>query len=252
MDRIDPYRERTYRTWSGREDLLAYCVRMATSDLRIQTAVDLEDRARALLAEARGEVEAAAREIEGFAGSLVPVAVPEGAGPTVSSMAAAARAWGVGPMAAVAGAIAQAVGEGLMGASREVIVENGGDIYLRCDLTATVALYAGEASPFRDRLAFELDATRGIGVCTSSAVVGPSLSLGRADAVMAVSPDCALADAAATSIANRVSSPADVDRVIDDEAKRGRLDALVICCGDKLGVWGNLELAPRRTDEDGR
>lgn len=252
MDSINPYCERTYRKWSGRNDLETFCVGIETSDLRIQCDRKRDGAARAILAKARGEVEEAIRRIEGFGESFDPVEVPAGAEPIVSSMAAAARAWGVGPMAAVAGAIAHEVASGLLRRSREVIVENGGDLFLRCDGPATVGLYAGEESPFAGRLAFEVDARPGVAVCTSSGVVGPSLSLGRADAVMTVSRSGAVADAAATSIANRIARPADVDDVVAEVARAESLDAVVACCGDRLGVWGDIELVSGGAGRDRR
>jgi len=123
-----------------------------------------------------------------------------------------------------------------------VIVENGGDVFARSSEPVTCGLYAGERSPFRDRVAFRVDATAGVGVCTSSGVVGPSLSLGRADAVVAIARDTAHADAAATALANRIERPADVDRVVAEEAERGALDGLIACMGDRIGLWGEVEL----------
>lgn len=252
MVSAEPYEERTYRSWSGREGLDSFCIRIGTSDLRVQCAGGLRDEAYSLLADSRTAVERVIATEAGFGESLVPVPRPRDRHAVVDRMFDASLAWDVGPMAAVAGAIAQAVGQGLLERSDEVIVENGGDLFLLCSSTATVALYAGESSPFRDRLAFRLEASGGMGVCTSSGVVGPSLSLGKADAVMAVSRDCAFADAAATAIANRVKSPRDVDPIIEEEAGKGRLEALVICCGNKLGVWGSLELATPGNDENER
>jgi hypothetical protein len=56
-----------------------------------------------------------------------------------------------------------------------------------------------------DRLAFAVPPTRRIlGVCTSSATVGPSISLGIADAVTVFSHDVALADAWATAVCNEI------------------------------------------------
>jgi ApbE superfamily uncharacterized protein (UPF0280 family) len=91
-------------------------------------------------------------------------------------------------------------------------------------------------------VAVRVDARDPVGVCTSSAVVGPSLSFGAADAVVAVARGCAFADAAATAIANRVRRPADVEEIVELERGRGRLEALIVCCEDRLGMFGNIEL----------
>jgi len=155
-------------------------------------------------------------------------------------------------MAAVAGAVAQAVGEALLseGAST-VIIENGGDIFAHADRPIRFALYAGETSPFSRRVLFEVDAGGGVGVCTSSGAVGHSLSFGKADAVVAITPDAASADAAATAIANRIQSADNIESVIEQESGRSPLRAIVACLGDKLGVWGDVRLVeqpyvPRR------
>jgi hypothetical protein len=123
-----------------------------------------------------------------------------------------------------------------------VIVENGGDIYARTDGELRCAVYAGERSPFGDRLAFAVDARDGVGVCTSSGTVGPSLSFGRADALVVIAASAAIADAAATAIANRIHSPADVGPVVEESSGGPGLRGLVACCGDRLAIWGELEL----------
>ena len=147
-------------------------------------------------------------------------------------------------MAAVAGAVAQEVGKRLSQSCETVIVENGGDVYARTGNARPLrlALYAGEDSPFSDRVGFEVDASNGIGVCTSSGRVGPSLSFGCADAVVAIADDTAEADAAATAIANQIQKPADVDAAVTAARESGRLRGLIACVGDRLGVWGDIEL----------
>ena len=148
-------------------------------------------------------------------------------------------------MASVAGAIAEFVGNELLAFSPEIIVENGGDIYAKAPEPLKLALFAGEASPFAGRLAFEISASAGIAVCTSSGRVGPSLSFGLADAVVAIHESGAFADAAATAIANRIHTPSDVARVVAEEKEEERLQGLIACAGDQLGLWGDFELIRR-------
>ena len=106
---------------------------------------------------------------------------------------------GVGPMAAIAGAIAENVGRGLLEFADQVIVENGGDVFIKTRRPVTVGIYAG-SSPLSMQIGMRLDSKKApLAVCTSSGTLGHSLSLGRADAVCAVADSCALADAAATS-----------------------------------------------------
>jgi ApbE superfamily uncharacterized protein (UPF0280 family) len=68
-------------------------------------------------------------------------------------MAAAAELAGVGPMAAVAGAVAQYTALDLVGDEAEIIIENGGDIYLNTSKSRTIGIFTGEGSVFNNRLA---------------------------------------------------------------------------------------------------
>jgi ApbE superfamily uncharacterized protein (UPF0280 family) len=239
------YEKRFYRDWAGDEALHRVEIKIKESDLLILS--DVEDRraAEGALRRARADIERAIASNPDFAPSLEPVAVDADAPKIVRRMAEAGWFWNVGPMAAVAGAVAEAVGEKLLRRAGKVLVENGGDIFARAPRSVRFALYAGEASPFAGKLAFEIDASDGVGVCTSSGRVGPSLSLGRADAVVAIHPNAAFADAAATAIANRIQTPGDVAAVVHTERARGALRGLIACMGDQLGVWGDLELTKR-------
>jgi hypothetical protein len=153
-------------------------------------------------------------------------------------------------MAAVAGAVAQEVGRALREVSSAVMVENGGDVFLSLPREATLRLYAGEDSPFKDNVLFKVPQShRGLGVCTSSGRVGHSLSFGCADAVVVVARDGALADAAATAIANRVRSPGDVAPVVREVAREGGVMGLVVAAGGKIGLWGKVTLVKQEESD---
>jgi hypothetical protein len=160
----------------------------------------------------------------------------------VHGMAAAAKRFGVGPMASVAGAVAKYVGEGLAEFD-ELIIENGGDIFVRSKGPVTMSLYAGELSPFTGRIKFRVHPEGGaIGVCTSSGTVGHSMSLGKADAVTVICDSALDADAAATALCNEVRRESDVDRVIERASACEEIRGMVIALGERLGVWGDVEL----------
>jgi ApbE superfamily uncharacterized protein (UPF0280 family) len=196
---------------------------------------------RALLA-VRRELEAYVRADPGFLEAMQPMEVPAGAPAVVRSMARAGEAHGVGPMAAVAGAVAEVVGRRVAEERGQAIVENGGDLWARVDHPLRVGIYAGEESPFGDRLHVVVDARRGLGVCCSSGTVGHSISRGRADAVLALHPDAAVADAAATAYANCIREPGDVAFAVEQATADPHLLGLVACCGDRIGVAGPLRL----------
>ncbi len=145
-----------------------------------------------------------------FFGATFEPYTPGSDEPVVLRMVSAARNAGVGPMAAVAGAIAWSGTEAMKKAGAGMgLVDNGGDIALFSDRELLIGVHAG-CSPLSDRLAFAVPPTSEIiGICTSSATVGPSISFGTADAVTVFSHDVALADAWATAICNEIR-PGDV------------------------------------------
>jgi ApbE superfamily uncharacterized protein (UPF0280 family) len=146
-------------------------------------------------------------------------------------------------MAAVAGAISEMTANELLKYSGEVIVENGGDIFLSTKTTRTVGIYAGN-SPLSNKLTIEIEPGKSpLGICTSSGTVGHSLSFGKADAAVIISKDTFLADAAATAVGNRVRTPDDIENALAFAASiQGVVGALIII-GDKLGVWGDIKLS---------
>ena len=175
--------------------------------------------------------------------SLEPIDVEAGSPKIVQLMADAGRAAGVGPMAAVAGTLAQlAVEDAVASGARNILIDNGGDIFILGDRSYTIAIHAGR-SPLSDKLALEIGAEGlPISVCTSSATVGPSLSFGEADAATIVANSGALADAAATSVCNEtLGEPEQAIKAGLERARAiPRLTAALIIHGRYVGTWGDL------------
>jgi len=234
---------RLYRSVSAHPSRPAFTVRVKETDLRVYAPPALEALTRERIMVYRGHIEAYIHQNPEFLTSLKPWRPETPVPQIVEDMIRAGDAANVGPMAAVAGAIAERVGRDLLQSTEDVIIENGGDIFVHSRSPLTVAIYAGE-SPLSLRVGIKLRAGQGMGVCTSSATVGHSLSMGRADAVCVVSPSCALADAAATAIGNRVSSARDLSAALHAAGNIETVVGAVIIIGDRLGVWGDLELLP--------
>jgi ApbE superfamily uncharacterized protein (UPF0280 family) len=214
------------------------------TDLWVLADRDLAPEVRELVIQERQQLEAYIAGHPGFLTALTPWPADPFAPPVVREMIAAAAATDVGPMAAVAGALAARVGRQLVRLSPEVIVENGGDIFLALSHSATVALFAG-ASPLSHRVGLRLDpGLSPLGVCTSSASVGHSLSFGRADAACVLAPGAALADAAATALGNRVQGPDTIAPALEWVGSLPDILGAVVIVGDKLGAWGRVELVP--------
>jgi ApbE superfamily uncharacterized protein (UPF0280 family) len=134
------------------------------------------------------------------------------------------------------------VGAALQPFSHEVVIENGGDIFLRLEEEVTIGLFAGR-SPLSMRVGLRVHPKGDpLGVCTSSGTIGHSLSQGRADAVCILARCCALADAAATAVANCIVSPATIPAGIRFARSIPGVEGVAAVCGDRLGAWGDLRL----------
>ncbi len=182
------------------------------------------------------------REVPEFLTSLKPLPCPVHALSIIKDMCQAAQKCGVGPMAAVAGAIAQYVGQDLSKLSREIIVENGGDIYIKSNKERIIGVYAGD-SPLSGKIGIRIKPEDcPLGVCTSSGKIGHSLSFGRADAVVIISKSAVLADAAATAIGNMVKKVEDIQRGVNTAKNIEGVSGVLVIMEDKLGAWGNIEL----------
>jgi len=217
-------------------------VAVKETDLYILAQRVLEPEAREAIIQLRQQLEAYINANPQFQTSLVPLPADPRAPQIVKEMLSAAQQAGVGPMAGVAGAMAAFVGAALLAFTPEVVVENGGDIFVSRKQACTIAIFAG-ASRLSNRVGLKLKAAQmPCGVCTSSATVGHSLSLGRADAVTVVAASAALADAAATRIGNIVKSKADLGQALAVAGAIPGLTGVVIIIGEELGAWGQIEL----------
>jgi ApbE superfamily uncharacterized protein (UPF0280 family) len=190
----------------------------------------------------RSHIEAYISRHPEFQTSLTPLAVTDDSPAIVTAMTEAGTKAGVGPMAAVAGAIAEFVGIELIEYSPEVLIENGGDIYLKSTEARVVGIYAGD-SPLSGKIGLEIAPEETpMGICTSSGTVGHSFSLGKADAAVILSPSATLADAVATAVGNRVRRPEDIPQALDFALGIPGVIGTVIVKDDKIGSSGGVRL----------
>jgi len=224
-------------------DWISFQASYRETDLWIRARKNLRKEAITSILNLRHQLEQYIARSPGFLHSLQPLPDDPAAPEIVQTMLHASRLAGVGPMAAVAGAIAQAVAESLKPITSAIIVENGGDCYLDLQEEATVGVYAGPTSPFKGRIALRFSVDKfPLSVCTSSGKIGHSHSFGKADAVTVVAKDGALADAAATALANLVGGPADIAAALHQAKHISPVLGVLIIIEDKLGIWGDLEL----------
>jgi uncharacterized protein len=236
--------KRFYRGLVHSKDMCLCAIAVGETDLQMctDTPVDVQF-AEARIKKYRRQIQAYISKDRRFLHSLKPIAVELAAPPIVKEMAKAAQRAGVGPMASVAGAIAQFLGRDLLRKGyKDVIIENGGDIFIKSRRIRVVGIYAGRRQLW-NRIALVIKPKKTpLGICTSSGKIGPSLSFGSADGVVVLAKNASVADAAATAVANMVNSPADLPQAI----ARGRLirgvRGIVVIFRGNLAVWGDVEL----------
>jgi len=240
------YQKRFYRDWSSARDLSEVRLVFKETDLLILTDRPLDkgfcqDR----ISLYRRNIENYISRDPRFLVALKPLRVELTAPAIVKKMSIASQAAGVGPMAAVAGAMAQFLGKDLLRKGyQEVIVENGGDIFLKVTKPRAIGIYAGQSRIF-NRLSVKIyPRDTPLGICTSSGTVGHSLSFGLADAVVILARDTALADAVATAVANRVKSKSDLKKALAFARSIKGVSGVVIILKKYLISWGNITFRP--------
>jgi len=208
----------------------------------VSASRDLSAQTRDMVHTIRSELEDYIRSKPDFYTTLLPYPEDPFAPEIVKEMISATRTFDVGPMAAVAGTIADFVGSGLLDYSEEVIVENGGDIFLKTARPTTVSVYAGD-SPLSNALGLIADPSQmPLGICTSSATVGHSLSLGVADAVCVVAQSASVADAAATALGNRITNKQALKQGLEVIREFEAIKGGIVITGKTMAAWGDIEL----------
>ena len=187
------------------------------------------------------------RSNKSFLGSYVPVEIADDAPTVVKRMSDAAKKTGLGPMAAVAGTLAQLGAEKALSlGATEVIVENGGDMFVVCDSPLTIGIHSGD-DKIGDSLAFNLPPSQ-IAICSSSGRMGHSHSLGKASLATAVSINASLADAAATLLGNIIQSAADLQAAVARVGSIGGIDAVMAIIDGQIGLYGRLPQLVKNPD----
>jgi len=236
------YEERSYRRRVIARGLQCFRVVVKETDLWVCSEQALHRQTRDLVYDARHQIEGYMASHPEFSDALFPIPEDPFAPPVVKEMIRVSRRVNVGPMASVAGVISERVGEGLLEVADQVIVENGGDIFLKADRPLTVCVFAG-SSVLSGKVGLQVhERQMPAGVCSSSATVGHSLSRGIADAVCLLSPSAALADAAATALGNRISTARDLERAGEWAREIEGILGGVVIVGGRMASWGDIEL----------
>ena len=233
---------RNYRAHAQRKGLVPFTITVKETNLHIQANKTLSREAVKSVLICRNYIENHIQSHPTFLRSMVPVHQIPHAPEIIRDMIDAAIRAQVGPMAAIAGAIAQYTGKDLMTLSDQVIVENGGDVFLKTHSDTTLAVFAGK-SPLSMKVGVKIAKRETpFALCTSSGTIGHSTSFGKADAVTILADSCAFADAVATALANRVKTESDIQPTIDHGKNISGVQGIIVIKKKKLGAWGDLEL----------
>jgi len=145
----------------------------------------------------------------------------------------------VGPMAAVAGAIAEHAVTAMRDAGSEyAIVDNGGDVAIVCDRDVNIGMYADVNGR---RLSIRIPPTDDVlGICSSSASVGPSVSLGRSDISTVISRNVTLADACATTLGNLIKERQNMEEHLETVCSIDGITGCLAYCDGVLGMCGDV------------
>ena len=235
-------KELVYRELIAPGNLFSFQVEIKESNLLILASRKLPKQTEEALVWCRKDIEQYIYRNSIFRTTFKPFPLKEGMPPIVRTMAEAGREAGVGPMAAVAGAIAEFVGKELLNYCNQVIVENGGDIFMKVKKRRIVGIYAGD-SPLSKRIALQIEPQdTPLGICCSAGTFGHSQSLGTADAVIILSPFTALADAVATAVGNLVKDEASIQKGLEFVQKIPFIRGGIIIKEKKMGAWGRLRI----------
>ncbi len=237
------YVERHYRNRVKVKDLTTFHVSVKETDLWVSAERDLKKETEDIVHDLRFRLEGYIEMHPEFFTTLTPYPDDPYAPLIIRDMIACSMSAGVGPMAAVAGAVAQHVAYGLKASSEQIIIENGGDIYMNLLRDVTVSIYAGQ-SPLSDRIGIIIpERMMPVGVCSSSGKIGHSLSMGNSDVVCVLAKSSALADAAATALGNMVKTKKELEKLSERASQIDGVLGLVAIMDDKMTAWGEVELA---------
>ena len=238
-----------YRELFKSNDLVSFAVNQKETDLYV--AVDRRKKrslksiiakTEKLVGDCRQDIENYIRKYPLFEVTFRPVVVDSDAPEIIKEMARAALLANVGPFASVAGAIAGAVGRKLSEEISDIIIENGGDLFIKTTRVRKVGIYS-ISDEISNRIALEVDPIdTPLGICASSGTQGHSFSFGRADVAVAVSSSTALADACATAMGNLIMESRDITMGIDFAKRIEGIKGVVIIKDGQLGFWGDIRI----------
>lgn len=235
-------KDRYYRYFHDNSRWKTSQIKEETSDLMIMSSDNIELNINEYVRTLREKLREHIQQYPEFLSSFQPLQCPDNAPEFITEMYKAAELFNVGPMAAVAGAIAEKTGQYIRKNNKEVIIENGGDIWVSLSQNAKIGIYNAKTM-FKDKLAIKINSNNTpLGICTSSGQFGHSTSFGKADIVTVVSPSAIIADTAATALCNKIQSEHLIEPTLNYANSFDQITGVIIIYKDKIGIIGDIEL----------
>ncbi|MBN1444516.1 MAG: UPF0280 family protein [Candidatus Omnitrophica bacterium] len=234
--------ERFYRDIADNAELEKFQVRVEETDLLVMAERNLKKEVGEEVIKQRAAIKNYIKSHPEFYTSFSPLQA-ENSDEIIRLMCDSSKMTYTGPMASVAGAIAEITGRRIIPLTKQVFIENGGDIFAVMHRDFTVGIYAG-SSPLSLKIGLRVKGGyTPSGIATSSGTVGHSFSCGKADAVTVLSGSAAFADGAATYFGNLITGENIEGRLIEEELKKFPfIDGILIIKGKELFAWGKIEL----------
>lgn len=239
------YQRRFYRDWVKDKGLHVTQIIAKETDLRVTTNKLLEKKfVEEIIWAYRWDIEKYIEKDPRFLTALRPLPIELNAAPIIKKMAGESGKANVGPMSTVSGAICEFLGlELLKKGYKDVIIENGGDIFLKTRKPRLIGIYSGRSKLWNNLCLKIKPKDTPVGICTSSGTIGHSLSFGQADSVVILSKSTSLADAVATATCNRINFKQDLQGALDFARKIKGVLGVVIILKNNLVSWGKVEFS---------
>jgi len=233
---------KSYRSAIKQRNNFSWHISYKNSDVYISSDRDIKCKIAPHLKEIYSKIEMCIKKDPVFLRALSPVPIKPFYPAEIKEMCRVSEKFNVGPMAAVAGAVNDYIAGHLSGYCGELVIENGGDIFLKSGRDLIINLYIRNPY-FEDRLNIKIAGSdTPCGICSSSGTFGHSLSLGKCDLATVISKSSTIADAAATAAANRVKSEEDILPAIDYFKNFNDILGVLLVKGKKIGMWGKFRL----------
>jgi len=232
--------ERFYRNIMKIGNLKKFQVKVKETDLLIFSEKNIKKEIEKEVIKQRKIIEDYISQHPEFHLSFSPIDV-ESKEEIINLMSISSKLTKTGPMASVAGAISEIVGKKFLSISPQILIENGGDIFMNLKNEVKISIYAGN-SPFSMKIGIKVKGENSIGIATSSGTVGHSFSYGDADAVTVISKSSTFADGAATYFGNLIKGKIDKEIIEKEVDNFPFIEGILIIRKKELFIWGNIEL----------